>query len=187
MSGRDVLAVLTIAFVAMGCAARGGQGGSAPGCRPAEGNRTGAAVANGQLRGEFRLTLVNESGDSVSGRLSLRPQHDSLQYVPGVPGATIPLIGTAEIAVEDVGALRVGRLDSTDPNRPGVAVIRRGDEITIRMGSETNRRGEQAFDGATFALFVAAADDTGFRGRWSSSVELSRTTGYFCAYRAEAR
>lgn len=185
------------ALILPACARSSGDGeGGEPGaavCAPVE--RTLAAgsdvsVAEG-LVGRYRLTMVRTSGDtaSVEGTLHLMPQVDSLRPMPmpdraPEPRPTNPLIGTAGIAVEDVGAHRLGDLMSEDPTRPGVIIVHRPGEITMRFGSDVNIREMPAFDGGYLAFFVAHVDSGGFAGGWSSGVQMRDAEGYFCAVRS---
>jgi hypothetical protein len=94
-----------------------------------------------------------------------------------------PLIGTATIDVESVGAVRMGDLSSTDPVRPGVAVIEQAGAVTLRLGADANRWGQTRFDGGFFALRVQATSEDGFSGTWSSGVTSAEAEGHFCATR----
>jgi len=194
---RPALLAGVVGLVISGCArssgdGAGGQAEPAVVCGPVD--RTLAAgsdvsVAAG-LAGQYRLKMVRTSGDtsSVDGALRLVPQVDSLRPMPlpdraPEPRPTIPLIGTAEIGVEDVGAHRLGDLTSEDPTRPGVIVVHRPGEITMRFGSDANIREMPAFDGGYLAFFVAQVNSDGFAGGWSSGVQMRDAEGYFCAVR----
>lgn len=197
MTRPTLLAGAVLGLVISGCARSTGGGGAgetepAAVCGPVE--RTLApgsdvSIAEG-LAGQYRLTMVRTSGDttSVEGTLNLIPQVDSLRPMPlpdraPEPRPTIPLIGTAEIAVEDVGAHQLGDLMSEDPTRPGVIVVHRPGEITMRFGSDVNIREMPAFDGGYLAFFVAHVDSGEFAGGWSSGVQVRDAEGYFCAVR----
>jgi hypothetical protein len=112
-----------------------------------------------------------------------------MQQLPGPggaahPGFVAPLFGTADIDLEAVGARLPGRLDSADPNRPGVVVIEATSEpksIILRLGSEANRRDRQAFEGSYMVLDVREIADRGFRGSWSSGLTQTEAQGFFCA------
>ncbi len=158
-------------------------------CAPVQRNLAPDATAD-ELAGTYRLTMVRTPGDSqrVEGTLALVPQVDSLRTMPmpdraPQPRPTLPLIGTADIAVEEVGAHRLGDLMSEDPTRPGVIIVRRPGEITMRFGSDVNIREMPAFDGGYLAFFVAQVDGNGFAGGWSSGVQMRDAEGYFCAVR----
>lgn len=137
--------------------------------------------------------MVADRGDSIGrtdGHLWLKPQNADLQDLPG-KGNRMPLYGWTDLAIEHVGAVRMGDLSSTDSTKPGVAVLEQRSPvslaITLRMGSEANRRGVTRFDGGYTALTVRAVSDGGFRGSWSSSVRsglvVHEASGYFCAWR----
>ena len=53
--------------------------------------------------------------------------------------------------------------------------------ITLRLGSDANRRDLVRYDGAYTVLTVNGIDANGFSGSWRSGLQLSRTSGYFCA------
>jgi len=145
------------------------------------------------MRGDFVFTMVatwgERSGQSVTGRLSLVPQDSALQ---AVERATQPLRGTATIAVEAVGASRLGDLAATAPDAPGVAVYeqRAADgtpTVILRLGDQSNARGPQAFDAAHTTGYVRQIAADGFAGGWSSSAGATfpprNAQGYFCAVR----
>ncbi len=192
---RARLAATVAMLAAFGCAGSSERDAAVDpdGCGPvqrtlAPGSDVSAAEG---LAGNYTLTMVRTSGDTLSvvGTLTLVPQVDSLRPLPlpdaaPEPRPTIPLIGTAEIAVEDVGAHRLGALDSDDPMRPGVIMVHRPGEITMRFGSDVNIREMPAFDGGYLAFFVAHVDSTGFAGGWSSGVQMRDAEGFFCAVRA---
>lgn len=147
------------------------------------------ATADG-FAGTYRLVLVSpgEQERRAEGTLSLMRQADSLRSVPGIGGApdpvaSMPVYGTADIDLEVVGGLRLGDLSSTDPTMPGVGAYQRPGDITLRLGSETNRRGVVRFDGGFMALRVREVTPDGFRGTWASGVTGQDATGYFCATR----
>lgn len=149
------------------------------------------------LTGEYRLRLVATSGtrkgSAVEGLLRLRPQDSLLRYrvrLGGVRDTTVlhPLFGGVEIDLTPVGAVAVGSTTSLDPMQPGVLVMERHGsaerspgEITIRLGSEANRRDRVRFDGGYTALRVQKIDRKRFSGTWSSGVTRKRASGYFCA------
>ena len=140
--------------------------------------------------GHYRLTLVevvgNTSKRTVQGSLALitlRPQnqHDSSNRV------RTPLFGYTDVDLRSVGAYRVGDPGSQDPLAPGVLVLesdRNGQRaITLRIGSEANRRDVVRYDGAYTVLEVQQISEKGFAGSWRSGLRLSRVSGYFCAVR----
>ena len=160
---------------------------------------TGSLAAGASLAGwagEYSLTMV--AGDegaetgSVEGGLVLRDQSTDLRHFAGsdgsaIPGVASPLLGTTDIAVQVVGALRIGDLSSADPAAPGVLVIEsqtaQGPSILLRFGSDANRRDMVLFDGGFTVLELSEVGDNGFKGTWTSGAQRSRKTGYFCAER----
>jgi len=165
-------------------------------CGPVEA-RLPAGASTAPMRGDFVLTMVattgRMAGRSVTGRLSLVPQDSALL---AVERATQPLRGTAAIALETVGAERLGDLAATAPDAPGVAVYeqRAADgtpTVVVRFGSESNARGPQAFDAGHTTGYVRQITSDGFAGGWSSSAGSvfppRHADGYFCATRAPLR
>jgi hypothetical protein len=154
--------------------------------------------------GEYRLRLVATSGakagSSVVGTLKLRPQVGQLRYrmrTAGLLDSSVvhPLYGTAELNLNAVDAVQVGAIASTDPAAPGVLVIQRHEragqapraEITLRLGSEANRRDRQRIEGGYTALRVRQVTPTQFAGTWASGVLRERSAGYFCAVRKDGK
>jgi hypothetical protein len=103
------------------------------------------------------------------------------------------LYGSTDIDLQAILAVEVGALDSEDPLAPGVLVLERpverdggtAMEITVRLGSEANRRGMTRFDGGYTALFVRQASTGGFAGNWASGVTGQLSSGHFCASMVE--
>jgi hypothetical protein len=166
-----------------------GQAAAAGGCTPLSGREVGSGS---RLVGDWRLTLVSSRGSAAGraavGMLRLNEQRADLRALPGVTGASMPLIGTADISLEEVGATRVGATSSLDPEAPGVAVIEQpraggGAELTLRLGSEANRRGQTRFDGGFMALYVGRIDPEAFYGTWASGETRPESSGHFCAVR----
>jgi len=186
---------------------------SVAGCAAHQSNqdRECAKVANGtelpssvrarHLAGSFRIVFVGESaefdGSRVDGTLDLLPQDSALQSLEllaesPVSGATMPLYGALDAAIERVGGVRVGDATSLDPMRPGVAVLEHamgGDNVTVlsitlRVGADANRRDLVRFDGGFMALYVKEITAGGFRGDWSSGSRGPAHAGHFCADRA---
>ena len=162
-------------------------------CQPVGDAPLPAGASTAPMRGDFTFTMVATagaaSGRSVTGHLSLVPQDSALQ---AVERATQPLRGTATIALETVGAARLGDLAATAPHAPGVAVYaqRAADgtpTVILRLGNESNARGPQAFDAAHTTGYVRRITADGFAGGWSSSAGSvfppRRAEGYFCAAR----
>ncbi len=183
------LALLALA----GCASTGGgAGGNA--CSPA---MSGTLAAGTQLRpmaGRFALTLVAtggaQNGRSVAGYLTLR------EAPTGTPGpaanARTALVGTTDVILESVGALRLGDTGAEDPRAPGVAVYEQRaangvPTVTARVGSHITAAptpGMQQIEGQTTVLFVRRIGGDGFAGGWRSGDGSPRgPEGYFCAVR----
>jgi hypothetical protein len=141
-------------------------------------------------------TAGDSAGHSVTGQMRLAVQADSLQTPAiGSPmgGARMPMYGSTDIDLVPIHAVEVGDLDTDDPASPGVLVIQRpveldggsSTEITVRLGSEANRRGATRFDGGYTALFVRQASATGFAGTWASGVTGQMSNGHFCAQKVD--
>ncbi len=160
-----------------------------PQCGPREGVLPTNARAD-DLAGQYDVVLVartgQETGSRVAGELVL--QHYVTPREASVP---FRLTGTADIDLEQVGAVRLGDLMSRDTVAPGVAVLERRvgaagrevSEITLRLGSLANQRNNTRFDGAYTALRVTWVDMAGFGGTWASGVTGPESGGYFCAFR----
>ncbi len=168
-----------------------------PWCVEQEGQLSADASADGMV-GEYAFTLVAttgaQEGERVEGRLTLfATDIESRQFVGASgspdPSTVVPAYGTAEIALERVGAVRLGDLSSRDVAKPGVAVLQTqaagggAPSIVVRLGSLANDRSIVRFDGGFTALFVAKIDDSGFVGGWRSGVRGIDAEGYFCAFR----
>jgi hypothetical protein len=168
-------------------------------CTPVSTSLPASASAEG-LAGEYRLKLVAVAGAKegavAEGNLWLLPQDSTRRYRARLSGnvdSTVvhPLFGAADLDLNPVDAVAVGRIDSRDPERPGVLVLERHArpgrtplaEITLRLGSEANRPDRTRFDGAYTALRVQKVGPHGFAGSWGSGVTGERTSGYFCATR----
>ncbi|HEY9506522.1 MAG TPA: hypothetical protein VIQ27_11150 [Gemmatimonadales bacterium] len=157
-------------------------------CAPVE--APAAEVAATGLAGEYTVRMIATSGTkegaSTGGRLALMEQDSasrSLKRSDGTVDTTysFPLYGTAEVDFAAVGATVPGEAGSTDPLSPGVLVIQSPGGVTLRIGSEANRRGVRRFDGGYTVLQVQQVDDQGFAGTWRSGVGLEQTGGHFCA------
>ena len=182
-----------VALAVAGCATVRAAGDAAR-CEPTE-----AALAPGAaltpLAGRFVLTMVASAGErrgeSVSGYLTLRAAP------PGTPGpsagARTALVGTTDVAVGRVGALRLGDLLSEDPRAPGIAVYEQratsgAVTVTARLGSVITAPptpGMAPIEGQHTALFVRRISSGGFAGAWSSGSgdPGSEARGHFCAVR----
>jgi len=172
-------------------------------CAPVVNELPPASSAEG-LAGVYRLRLVTTSGAregaATEGTLRLEPQPDTLLYRTRLGGArdsTVlhPLYGAADVDLALIGAVSVGNTTSLDPMQPGVLVMERRaapgkpplTEITIRLGSDANRRDRQRFDGGYTALRVRQVGPGRLAGSWSSGVTAEHAAGYFCATRVEGR
>ncbi len=198
-----ILGLVTVVLILRGCAAHRVERQESAACAPVDEQQLAAGVRAEALEGAFRLTLVATNGpkrgESATGRLVL-VLNDSAMRRMEEPGGTyrldahMPLIGTTDLAVEDVGAVRLGDLESSDSTRPGVALLERRvvepndttrTEITLRLGSEANRRDVVRFDGGFMALSVHSVTEHAFHGTWASGVREPAARGYFCATRSE--
>ena len=159
-------------------------------CVPAAGDPD--AVAAEDLAGTYRLKLVAtegaKAGQPAEGTLRLQPLESSLRVVTigGIRDTAASYVhyGSTDVDLEAVGAVRLGDLGSLDPKRPGVVVVERKGAITLRLGSEANRRDVARFDGGFTALRVGKVSRNGFTGSWRSGVGIQRSSaGYFCAVR----
>lgn len=154
-----------------------------------------------QLRGKFALTMVATDGPRASstqqGLLELRAQADSLVRVPrpmGAPAVLQQLVGTLDVAIDSLGATRMGDAMSTNPLSPGVGVYTSAGTagppapVVLRIGSLSNGRGPSGIDAGHFTMFVREASANEFRGNWLSSPGTGMmgnqdARGYFCAVR----
>lgn len=184
--------LLLAAAALAGCATLRGHASASDGCRPVEGPLPLGATTAG-MGGTYAFTMVAtdgaRAGKRVTGRLVLAPQ-DSAWLA--VEGATQPFRGTADIALEDVGAVRMGDLAAAEPGAPGVAVYEQhapsgAPTVLLRLGAGSNARGAQPFDAGFTTLFVRRITDEGFAGGWRSSAgstyPIRQAQGYFCAER----
>lgn len=150
------------------------------------------------LAGEYRLVMVAtagaESSNTVEGQLELVAHEAAARSWmrpdgTAEPGVQVPLYGTTDIALDRVGAVKLGDLQSLDPMRPGVAVLEqrapRSDAvpaITLRLGSLANQRDVTRFDGGYTALRVTWVASGRFGGTWESGVTGPAASGHFCAF-----
>lgn len=105
------------------------------------------------------------------------------------PGGMAPVVsGTAEVALDSIGALLRGTLASADPKQPGVLVFERAGEgqrqILLRLGSEANRQDVQPFESGYTVMEVTEVREGSFYGTWRSGVTTTQADGYFCAARS---
>ena len=155
--------------------------------------------------GRYHLNLVADSSSAaadstgtsprtVSGLLVLHrlardaaPSGSADSTDPSADPST-PLYGFTDVDPELVGAHRVGDPGSMVPTAPGVLVLERAEYgrrvITLRLGSDANRKDLVRYDGTYTTLSVRRIDEGGFSGSWRSGGGLgfSVTTGYFCAW-----
>lgn len=162
-------------------------------CRPVDGPLS-ASASTASMSGDYALTMVAtggaRDGRSVEGRISLHPQDSALV---ALEGATQPLVGTAEIALETVGAVLMGDLTGADGRGPGVGVYEQrpagaAPTVVVRLGSVSNARGPAAFDAGHTTLYVRRIGEGAFAGGWASGAGSvsppQESRGYFCAVRA---
>jgi hypothetical protein len=100
----------------------------------------------------------------------------------------VPLYGTADIDVTEVGALPLGSTTSDDPLQPGVLVVQDSHSMIVRslvmrLGSDVNRRGAVPFDGGYTVLRVRHASPDSILGSWASGTVTEVAAGFFCAVR----
>ena len=186
---------ITLAVTLSACGANR-SGGNAE-CTVMEDNIT-AGTSMSNLAGEYQLTLVATEGaqqsHSVSGELALVEHNDEDRYIRSPdgspePGVVVPLYGTTTVSLDRVGAVKLGDLESTDPMKPGVAVMEHRAEqsslpdIVLRFGSLANQRDITRFDGGFTALRVKWVRSGNFGGTWESGVMGPEAKGYFCAVR----
>lgn len=190
---------LVVVAGVLGCGSNQSQVAEAPACEAAEGDLPMDATAR-TWAGEYSLVMVATSGDSAgrsaSGTMQLRVQSEELQVPPlgsADAGTRMLMYGSTDLDLRTILAVEVGALDSEDPLAPGVLVLERAveldggssKEITVRLGSEANRRGVTRFDGGYTALFVRQASTGGFAGNWASGVTGQMSSGHFCASKTD--
>jgi hypothetical protein len=195
-----LLAALAIAPLAITAACRSQAGQVNPEeCQPVSGALRSDATAD-RIAGEYRLTLVahdsGKQGRSVSGQLSLQPHQGELRRRIRPDGSLDSTVvyaayGATDVNLQAVGAVEVGNTTSRDPTRPGVVVLERHtgsggapvSQITLRLGSDANRREIVRFDGGYTALYVRELSNDRFAGDWASGAGQSQVGGHFCATR----
>lgn len=197
-AARGVALLGVVAWDARACG--GGAPTPAVPCSPVAGQLPAGASADAfGAGGSYRLTLVAtggaKSGRTTSGTMSLTRYAGAGRTPPpaGEPGsnARYPLYGSAEIALDSVGAVAPGAITSSSETRPGVLVIEQtadapnaAKEITLRFGADANAAdGRTPFDGTHMALFVHELTSNRFAGRWSSGAAGQEASGHFCAAR----
>jgi hypothetical protein len=153
------------------------------------------------LPGMYAVTFVAtagpRAGQTASGRLVLRPQDSGLLTVGHADTTRVveqPTIGQLDLAMEDVGATRMGDPMAEADTMPGVGFyvtrLRNGavQGVVARVGSASNTRGQMLFDGGYFALYVREVESDRISGGWASAPGgMGReATGHFCARRIGA-
>jgi hypothetical protein len=167
---------------------------AAAACAPVTGELAAGARAEA-LAGQFRLTLIStrgpRTGQSAAGTLRLQEFGARSAPVPPAAGVRTPVFGGTDVDLAAVGAVALGDVQQSDPARPGVLVLEwprpnapaGTNVITLRLGADANRGGDQRFDGTYMALSVAAISASGFGGGWESGAGQPQSAGYFCAER----
>lgn len=169
-------------------------------CRPTRATLPRNATAAG-LGGQYTLVFVATAGERRGrverGRMVLIPRDSAgaiiytLRREPH-PNAREPYFGSAEIALDSLGAYTHGTLESTDPGQPGIAIWeyhwdRAEDPTSIQLivGSGATRRDVMTFDGPYVDIQIRELTPGGFRGIWEASLGHTtyRAAGYFCAAR----
>ena len=197
-TGAGGVLALTLAVMACGGPGHSQTGAVASGeeCRPVTG-RIPADAPWDSLPGSWRLTLVATSGTtagkSVQGAMSLHALESALRQVdrPGYAPVMVPVIGATDVALEQVGAVRLGDLHSTDPNQPGLAIwVSQGPDGAVsaimRIGQEAIHSDLMRIDGGYTALYLGLVSANAIRGGWASGVNRQQASGYFCAQRVPA-
>lgn len=131
------------------------------------------------------------TGRSVQGRLTLQRLDSSLRRVNRLgTDVTVPVVGWADISLEQVAAQRVGDVLSANPERPGASIwVSRGTDggvsAVMRIGQEQIHTDLQRFEGAYTVLYLRQVSATGIYGGWASGAGVGqRASGHFCATRA---
>jgi hypothetical protein len=185
---------LVAAFALASCVHHRAGESAAGACRPVEG-RLDASADTRDMSGRYVLTLIAtggaRTGRTATGLLTLLPQDSALV---AAERASQPLRGATDIALDSVGAVRMGDLATDDPAAPGVGVYEQRapgtnlPTVVVRLGSGSNARGPQPFDAGHTTLYVRRITRDGFAGGWASSAgstyPMRRAQGYFCAVRA---
>lgn len=186
-----------LAWVVAAAACAGGRAGAAASrdsCQPVEGHNITSTTPWDSLPGGWRLTLVASAGPnagrSVEGTMILAARHPSVRRMesPGNGTVTVPIIGSVDIALEQVGAVRLGNVRSTDSLQPGLAIWVSQDQegrssAVLRIGQEALRTDIVRFDGGYMALYLRQVSGEAIRGGWASGVRTEESSGWFCADR----
>jgi hypothetical protein len=142
----------------------------------------------------FVATAGPRQGQTVTGRLVLRPQDQGLVAVGYADTTRVisqPTIGQLDLAMEDIGATRMGDPMAAGDTTPGVGFyvtrLRNGavQGVVARVGSASNARGQMLFDGGYFALYVREVLGDRIGGGWASAPGGvgQEARGHFCAVR----
>ena len=196
MNAHRLTVVTAIAggVLAAGCHHRGHTSEAA--CLPVAAD-SGAALQVDEMPGTYTVTFVatagSREGRQAVGRMILRPQDAGLVRVEHADTSVVvrqPTIGQLDLALEEVGAARIGDPMSQSDSMPGVGFYvtqLRGGAVTAvvaRVGSGANVRGLLMFDGSYFSLFVRQAGGGRIAGEWRSGtgeMNVTEARGYFCA------
>jgi hypothetical protein len=190
---RPAAALVALVMGAAACPAGTPTPAAAP-CAPVDGVLAAGTRAD-VLAGRFRLVMTAtgglQSGQSAMGTLRLEAFGGQPLPVPAAAGVRYPLFGGADVDVARVGAFAVGDVRRADPSAPGVLVMEYAranapagtNDILLRLGADSNSRGQQRFDGAFLALAVRSVSADGFAGTWESGAGQPQSAGYFCAQR----
>ena len=185
----------SLALMPLACAGHGRRDTAPPAsdCRPSTG-RLAANAPWDSLPGTWRLTLVasfgSMTGQSVQGEMTLRGQDAVQRRVerPGPTIVTVPVIGATDVALDAVGARRIGDLHSLEPARPGLAIwVSRGADggmsAVLRIGQEEIHPTLLQIEGAYTVLYLREVTRDAMRGGWASGVMQEEAHGHFCAER----
>jgi hypothetical protein len=185
-----------LAFLAVSACASAGTRAGGPVCEAASGVLSAGSDVN-VMPGRYVVTMIatagERRGESVSGYMTLRAAPAG---TPGpAPNARTAVIGTTDIALARVGAMRLGDTWSEDPRAPGVAVYEQrpasgAPTVTMRLGSATTAAptpGMTQIEGQYTVFFVRRIERGGFAGGWQSGSgdPATEARGHFCATRVE--
>lgn len=173
-------------------------------CEPAS-NQVASEMSLDLLNGSFQVAFVAtdgpRTGQSVGGLLTLHPQDAGLVSVASAdPNTSVsqPTIGRLDLALDSIGATRMGDTMADSNTMPGVGLyVTRlpGGAVTGvvgRVGSGANARGSTPFDAGYFTLFIQRVNGEGIWGTWRSSpgpggLVIPEARGHFCAMRTAQR
>ena len=157
------------------------------------------SLVNGTFDVVFVATQGPKSGQRARGRLVFRPQDQGLVSIPSTDSSVVvtqPTIGQLDLSVADIGAAQMGNPMSDSASTPGVGLyvtrLRDGGVtgVVARVGSASNMRDQQLFDGGYFTLRIARVAREGIWGTWQSSggttgMMTTEPSGHFCAQRVQ--